>query len=186
MSSTTGAIWPSATGMRWLKGAISPSAPSTAVIPKRSGTPAATSAPKARSKMIKVIGKDECSALEKSPSYAFMSARLELAAPNSSIRRSGYAFAVAAVTASAALTLCWAWLLLPTRSKVTIMERPSGERSTAPPAEKGERMSPMVLRDRRRPTRSATARAYTGSPKCTGPFPCNNTCSPEWYGKAFS
>ena len=49
-------------------GLISPSAPMTAVNPSRSGTPAATSDPKAMSRMSNVIGSDVCSARLKSPS----------------------------------------------------------------------------------------------------------------------
>ncbi len=49
-------------------GLIRPRAPITAVKPSSSGTPAATSDPKAMRRMSSVMGRDVCSARLKSPS----------------------------------------------------------------------------------------------------------------------
>ena len=53
-------------GMRWLTSAVSPSAAATAVIPSSSGMPAATSAPKATTRISSVTGSDVTSARWKS------------------------------------------------------------------------------------------------------------------------
>src|SRR6478752_2238300 len=59
MSSTTEEIdW--STGSTWLTIPIRPIVPATALMPSRTGTPAATSAPNASSRMISVIGSDSC------------------------------------------------------------------------------------------------------------------------------
>ena len=63
--------------------ATSPSAAITADRPSSSGTPAATSAPNANTRMISVIGSESVSAFLKSSSNAFESALFALAAPNS-------------------------------------------------------------------------------------------------------
>ena len=60
-----------------------PSAAITADRPSSSGTPAATSAPKASTRMISVIGSESVSAFLKSSSNAFESALFADAAPNS-------------------------------------------------------------------------------------------------------
>ena len=52
--------------MTWLSGPMMPIVAATAVRARNSGTPAATSAPKAISRMIKVIGSDVFRALPKS------------------------------------------------------------------------------------------------------------------------
>jgi hypothetical protein len=63
--------------------AISPSAAITADRPSSSGTPAATSAPKAKTRITSVIGSDSVSAFLKSSEKAFESALDALAMPNS-------------------------------------------------------------------------------------------------------
>ena len=63
--------------------ATRPSAAITADRPSSSGTPAATSAPKASTRMISVIGSESVSAFLKSSSKAFESALFALAPPNS-------------------------------------------------------------------------------------------------------
>jgi hypothetical protein len=52
--------------MTWLIRALTPIAPSTAENPNSSGTPAATKAPNATSRIAKMIGSDSCSACWKS------------------------------------------------------------------------------------------------------------------------
>ena len=54
----------------------------TAVTPSSSGTPAATSAPNATMRMIRVIGSERTSAFWKSSSNAFEIALSALASPN--------------------------------------------------------------------------------------------------------
>ena len=69
----------------------------TAVSPSSIGTPAATSEPKATTRMSSVIGSDSVSARVKSWPSERLSAWLALASPNSSIRSDGWSRAVAAV-----------------------------------------------------------------------------------------
>ncbi len=73
----------SPSGTIWLGSATRPSVAITAVNPSSSGTPAATRAPKASTRMISVIGSESVSAFLKSSSKAFDSALLALAPPNS-------------------------------------------------------------------------------------------------------
>ena len=63
--------------------ATSPSAAITADRPSSSGTPAATSAPNANTRISSVIGSESVSAFLKSSSKAFESALFALAEPNS-------------------------------------------------------------------------------------------------------
>ncbi len=63
--------------------ATRPSAANTADRPSSSGTPAATRAPNASTRMISVIGSESFSALPKSSAKAFESALFALAPPNS-------------------------------------------------------------------------------------------------------
>ena len=72
----------SSIGTNWLGSATRPSVAITAVSPSSSGTPAATSAPKARTRMISVIGSESVSAFLKSSANDFESALLALASPN--------------------------------------------------------------------------------------------------------
>ena len=72
----------SSIGTNWLGMATRPSVAMTAVRPSSSGTPAATSAPKARMRMISVIGSERNSAFLKSSENDFESALLALAPPN--------------------------------------------------------------------------------------------------------
>ena len=72
----------SSIGTNWLGIATRPSVAMTAVNPSSSGTPAATSAPKARMRMISVIGSERNSAFLKSSLNDFESALFALASPN--------------------------------------------------------------------------------------------------------
>ncbi len=72
----------SSIGMIWLGSATRPSVAITAVNPSSSGMPAATSAPKATTRITSVIGSDSVSAFLKSSSNALDSALLALASPN--------------------------------------------------------------------------------------------------------
>ncbi len=69
--------------MTWLSGPMMPIVPITAVIASSSGTPAATSAPKAKSRMIRVTGSEVLSALPKSSETTFWICSFVLASPNS-------------------------------------------------------------------------------------------------------
>ncbi len=80
----------SSTGKIWLTGASRPSVIATAERPSASGRPAATSAPKATTRITSVTGSERNSALRKSSSKAFDSALSALASPNSSTRSSGW------------------------------------------------------------------------------------------------
>ena len=79
----------SSTRMTWLKSAVSPSAAATAVMPSSSGMPAATSAPKATTRISSVTGSEVISARWKSFWMRFMIALLALASPNSPTNSSG-------------------------------------------------------------------------------------------------
>lgn len=70
--------------------------------------PAATSAPKATTRITSVTGSDVISAIRKSSPMRFMIALLELASPNSPTNSLGWARCTAAVAASAGSTRCWA------------------------------------------------------------------------------
>ena len=78
-------------GKTWLIGPIRPSVPITAVTASSSGMPAATSAPKATTRISSVIGSERTSARLKSLSSALLSALSALASPNCSIRSFGCA-----------------------------------------------------------------------------------------------
>ena len=89
------------TGMTWLTSAVTPSAPATAVMPSSRGIPAATTAPKASSRISSVTGSDVTSARWKSFPIRSPIARLALASPNSPMKSSEWARWTAAVAASA-------------------------------------------------------------------------------------
>jgi hypothetical protein len=99
-TSRTTCITDASTGASWLTGPRRPRVASTAVRPSRTGIPAATSAPKANSRMMRVRPSDRN--IEEAISLLLLSsvALLMLASPDSSMRSSGWAFAAASTAAS--------------------------------------------------------------------------------------
>src|SRR5690242_17541534 len=75
----------------WLTSAVSPSAASTAVMPSSRGMPAATSAPKASTRITSVTGTDVSSARWKSVLTRSLTAWLALASPTWPISSAGCA-----------------------------------------------------------------------------------------------
>ena len=73
----------------WLNRSVTPSAANTAVKPSSSGTPAATSAPNATTRMTSVTGTDVASALWKSSLTSVFTAWAVLAVPSSPTNRCG-------------------------------------------------------------------------------------------------
>ena len=124
-------------GKIWLIGPTRPSVAITAVRPRISGTPAATSAPKATIRMISVIGRESVSARLKSSSSEALSALPALASPNCSMRRSGWAFWAAAIVASDVSTRSSARLSSPGMENVISAERPSLENWPSLPLARG-------------------------------------------------
>ena len=118
----------SSTRIRWLKRAVSPRAAATAVMPSSSGMPAATSAPKATTRISSVTGSEVISARWKSSWMRFMIALLTLASPNSPTNRPGWARCTAAVAASAGATRSFAVSGSPVIWKVTSTAVPFLER----------------------------------------------------------
>ena len=97
------------------------------------GTPAATIAPKARTRISIVIGSDSVSAFLKSSLKAWSSALLALASPNWPTTTPGcwaLTRSMAATTGSIAFDV---WASSPRTSKVTSAERPSFETWSALP-----------------------------------------------------
>ena len=105
--------------------------PITAVSASSSGSPAATSEPKARMRITSVIGSERNSAFLKSLSNAAVSALSALASPNCSMRRSGCASWAAFVAASVAPTRSLATSSSPWSLNVTSAALPS--RDSWPP-----------------------------------------------------
>ena len=101
--------------------------PITAVAPSSSGSPAATSAPNAISRITSVIGSERNSAFWKSSSNASPISFSADASPNSPITTSGCCFCSAATAASGASTASLAVSSSPGSSKLTSTERPSSE-----------------------------------------------------------
>ena len=135
--------------MNWLETAVSPKAVNTEVSPSSTGMPAASSAPKASSRMISVIGTDRNSAFWKS-CLSLSSNRLpDEASPNCSTRRPGWSAATAFTAASIGTILSTAFSESPRMSKRMSAARPSCERS-------GTWMFVTVVRP---PTRSRTSAA---------------------------
>ena len=116
----------SSTGAIWLIGPIRLMAAATAVTASSSGTKAASSAPKARMRMIRVIGREVTSAFWKSSSKAWLSAFSALASPNSSMRKPACWRSSFATVARAGSTLSSA--SSPGSSKVTSADLPSSDR----------------------------------------------------------
>ena len=172
---------PSETGIRWLSGDSRPSAASTAVMPSSSGMPAATTAPKATSRIASVIGSDVNSARWKSEVMASQIALFALASPNCSTRTDGWARWAPAVAAIAALTFSRDCSSSPSTRKVTSAERPS--RDTVPPTPGATRSRTCGVA-RSRATTSRTAALNATSPARTLPRPCRSTCSWEALGKS--
>ena len=88
----------------WLSSSVTPSAASTAVKPSSSGTPAATSAPNATTRISSVIGTEVASALWKSSLTSLLIALLLLAVPSSPMNSPGWARCTAVVADKAAAT----------------------------------------------------------------------------------
>ena len=101
--------------------------PITAVAPSSSGSPAATSAPKAISRITSVIGSERNSAFWKSFSNASPISFSAEASPNSPITTSGCCFCSVATAASGASTASLAVSSSPGSWKLTSTERPSSE-----------------------------------------------------------
>jgi hypothetical protein len=80
----------SVTGTQWLEMASSPSAAMTALTASSTGMPAASSAPKATSRIASVTGTADSSARWKSLPSVSSSARLTLAWPACSMRSPGW------------------------------------------------------------------------------------------------
>ncbi len=121
----------SSTGQIWLNGPSNPIAAATALAASSSGTSAATTAPKASRRMIRVTGSDVTSAWRKSFSIDSLTCLLALASPNSSIRNSGCASLRPVTVFSGASTRSSAVTSLSSPgsgiSKLTSAERPSCE-----------------------------------------------------------
>ena len=108
---------------------MSPMAAATAVTARSSGTNAASSAPKARTRITSVIGSDVNSAFLKSSANAWDSALSALPSPNCSMRKSVCRLSRAATASRDGSMRSSAFL--PGTSKVTSAERPSSERCPA-------------------------------------------------------
>ena len=150
------------TGMIWLGRATSPIAIATAEMPSSSGMPAATSAPKAITRMISVIGTEVTSALAKSFENAFSSDLLALAEPNSSIRRFGCRCAALATAVSIGPMRCLALSESPATEKVTRADRPSLEICPWLRGSSGDLTSDTVRKPDTAPMTSPTADLICG------------------------
>ena len=102
---------------RWLRTAEMPIAAMTPENASSTGSPAATSAPKASSMIRSVIGSASLSALLKSLLSVCDKARSALASPASWIEKPGWARWTLATVASAGATRFFAVSVLPTISK---------------------------------------------------------------------
>ena len=149
----------------------------TAVRPSSSGTPAATSAPNATTRISSVIGSERNSAFLKSSSNALLMASSALASPNWPTKTSGFAFWAAALAASTGSTRSGSVSSSPAISNVTRPERPSSESWPSLPLASGDSISATWGTAFRRVTTSSTAALKPGSPILTEPLPCTSTCS---------
>ena len=104
----------------------------TAVIPIRSGRPAATSVPKVKMRMISVTGSESSPAFLRSSVMVSLMALAALAPPTSSTSRPGWSAWTAATAASAGSTRSLASVESPRTSKPTSAARPSAETSLSP------------------------------------------------------
>jgi hypothetical protein len=146
--------------------------------------PAATSAPKATSRITSVIGSDVRSAFWKSLSKTLDSSLFALAAPNCSILMLGRARWAAAVAAIEAPTRSLAASSPPGTTNFTSAERPSKESWLKLASISGERTSRTDGSARRRRTTSRIAASNTGWPMPTPVRrPCTSTISSACLGK---
>ena len=99
--------------MTWLSGPRMPIVAMTAVSARSSGTPAATRAPKAISRMIRVTGRDVIRALPKSSWTRSLICCWVLASPNSPTVKPGCAFCTASTASMAGLTRSMTSVSLP-------------------------------------------------------------------------
>ncbi len=126
-------------------------------MPSSSGTPAATSAPNAITRITRVTGSEVASALLKSPLTSVLTALTVLAVPSSPTNNPGYARCTAAVAASAGATRFCEVSGSPVIWKITSAARPLFEICPAFPGASGERIAATDGMLDSRPTRSATA-----------------------------
>jgi hypothetical protein len=117
----------SSMGTSWLGSATRPSVAATAERPSSSGMPAATSAPKATTRMARVIGMESVSAFLKSSSKDCESALLELASPNCPTKTPRFWAATRSTAATTGPTASSVCSSSPRSSKFTRAERPSRE-----------------------------------------------------------
>ena len=115
------------TGANWLVTATRPIVASTAVIARRIGRLAATSAPNAINRIASVIGSEVTNARLKSLLIESLSCLLMLASPTCSTVKFGLAACAAAVAFSVAPTRLEAWSSSPAISKRSRAECPSAE-----------------------------------------------------------
>ena len=145
----------------------------TALAPSTSGSPAATTAPKAASRMISISTPEISSA--RLPSLVSWAAIAFIAetSPNCSTRTPGCAFWAAATAASGRSTSFSTCSSEPSSAKFTSTERPSAERS-------GSSMSvtPSIF-----PSLVATSAAVAARRGSPAVVLCTRTCSPDWSGK---
>src|SRR5919204_6857495 len=144
---------------------MSPSVAATPVIASNTGMPAATRAPKANTRIARVIGKESVRACLKSLLKLSLRALSAVASPASSMRSDGCAFCAAAVTASSPSALSSALSASPRMSKVTSAEWPSFEICPELPGAYGERTSFTWGSCEKRVTTSFTPARKPGS--CT-------------------
>ena len=137
MSSTTELI-DSLTGKAWLIGPIRPIVAATAVAASTSGTDAATSAPKAISRISSVTGSDVYSACLKSSSKLLDRARSELSSPDLLYPQVRVGPLLGLDRASAATTLSEPLSSRSSTPKFTSAERPSREIVPSAPSAYGD------------------------------------------------
>ena len=119
-------------GESWLGRLTSPSVAITVVIPINSGTSAATSEPKARIRISRVIGKDSPSALPRSDEKTLLSSLLVLTVPNWSMTSPGCLALTALMASLEGSTRFWASRSSPVSWKSTRTEWPSSETGASP------------------------------------------------------
>src|SRR4051812_1393957 len=139
-----------------------PSVIATALRPSSSGRPAATSAPKAMTRMSSVIGSERVSAFLKSSSRALLSALFALASPNCSMRNPGWRRWAAATAVRIAPTRFSALSWSPRRSKFTSALRRSREIWPSSPTRSGSLTLRTVAKRLTVPTTSSIAARKRG------------------------
>ena len=157
-------------------------------MPSNSGTPAATAAPNASSRISSVPPIDSRSDRASSLRAVSPSAFSCEASPNSSTRTCGCAFWAAPIAASGASAACSspsASARSPASVNFTSTERPSSDTRLAPCVSwSGLSIALTPSRRCRRLTTSFTAAVTRGSPASTAPLPCTSTCSVTCFGKS--